>query len=1535
MQPKQSEQNNTQKKQSVFSVRKNSAVEIEAQVEEEKKLVRRGSMPREKTRSSADPTPVKRHMTMLDGSYNNKETSKKSRISTVENDSEVYGSDEKVKEYQKKEDNFLAEEEEDLSGSQYSDKDDHPDAKKNNDEDGYAEIGPEAQSRSLNSDNHEVHGQNSIAEDNPDHSFPTNKVMPAQNSIQNSNELIKPNKGQDNGGELEGEQDEVPSDPHADMNGEKLGSRRLTQNGRAKGEFIGDKMNRSARKVIDKNVIDRIDESNFHGHTSRICMIPPENRKNLDQDILVKATSFLTFFQNMNKKKVNIEFNTHFRCCKHLMLRNYRIGQCVLEYGDIPDNFYIILSGSCSVYFPRDGAKREADKEAIKLLGKVMKNVPLLEKFAFKKYATTDNGFSDDMIESARTFSKIKGNNVEYLEDHLEKMLGKIKEADLVKHKALFDDDGVLRMSYVGTIPRGAHFGDLGLTEKALRKATIICNEKSELAYMGKEDFLKVLGEVSKMGNDKKKKFYCHQVFKNAFDLDLAGSIGNFWDKKIKLNRNNHIYKQGEVPKSAYIVKKGSIMIYQKKEEEIITTEAQAKVNEMARKIPRMKQVNLAILEEGEIFGEEEIIKGCNRICSAVMMEETIILEITKNNFAQLCKDFRIFNEHMKKLVQDKAKSRKDTCKKSSTIGGHFWSTKVSTDYHKVGNPNLKKVHIDWSDQRNHVTIQDYVAKHRKTDIITNSDGLFNINMDINNNLFINNNQPETIELKKQYNENSSLLGALDVSKYQRDVKIKCSGLGQKWYSKVKRMKNFEELDEVNADQNAKYVKKDVQEIIDDLTHMRDTNTNGFRKSQMVKNPAGSIITANSKKFDNMSKIGHFTTNHNNKTADDDRLELNSVDNGSTYGKKSRSPQHLIHQINTELEIKKRNQRDILMSIRNEELAAFNEKKQNGESSYIDKDMSKVYGKLNSNSIHQDILKMNMRLTGPDNFPAKVGTDKMGNSQEIFVGHPNYTNDVTSPLSQKFDKEESANYTDINHMDNTPRNDPSFVCKTNDSYRKTVHTSQMDENMIPNDQTLQQNEKHSGIHMKNHNSTISLPHIGKFNKHNIVPNNKSINRANRGSYTSRMSQQKPNPLIPSNEQPKRSSFKALDKQQAIDILNYDNSMSNSKTIKGSVKYNENYFTNIKSDNGRDTPQGHMQQDNFFPRSDKDNQQGEYDDNGKLDKQDLDMGANGQDFIGINIYNRPDEKDSDQKVQSVIPEINGTQLSMDAPPSIKPMDYKDSILKKSSSPINEENEMLVNRVSPDNKVNSMNHDLMVPQIGNSNDMAALKHTDEKVQKMTRKKEKIRHRNGSPRNNRTTHSPNNKCKQFSPQKSPQNRSNIVHGSDMILNGQSLYGETPAFYKNKSPNIDEIPYYSLISEIEGPMHTFEDKIIKPEVKKSSKSQKRKAKPNFNPNKSIDGINHSQATNIMIASSRIQYNSSILETITKNRNLLTNIHAKPYNLDPLYKPSHKIHMSSKHNMFRFTPANNIFLERYKKRGLSIENVSTYKCKNIHLTAR
>ena len=60
-----------------------------------------------------------------------------------------------------------------------------------------------------------------------------------------------------------------------------------------------------------------------------------------------------------------------------------------------------------------------------------------------------------------------------------------------------------------------------------------------------------------------------------------------------------------------------------------------------------------------------------------------------------------------------------------------------------------------------------------------------------------------------------------------------------------------------------------------------------------------------------------------------------------------------------------------------------------------------------------------------------------------------------------------------------------------------------------------------------------------------------------------------------------------------------------------------------------------------------------------------------------------------------------------------MDYKDSILKKSSSPINEENEMLVNRVSPDNKVNSMNHDLMVPQIGNSNDMAALKHTDEKV------------------------------------------------------------------------------------------------------------------------------------------------------------------------------------------------------------------------------
>lgn len=50
--------------------------------------------------------------------------------------------------------------------------------------------------------------------------------------------------------------------------------------------------NSSNRNTISKNTINFINETNFYGHCSRVCMIPPETRKQLDLDILIKATSF-------------------------------------------------------------------------------------------------------------------------------------------------------------------------------------------------------------------------------------------------------------------------------------------------------------------------------------------------------------------------------------------------------------------------------------------------------------------------------------------------------------------------------------------------------------------------------------------------------------------------------------------------------------------------------------------------------------------------------------------------------------------------------------------------------------------------------------------------------------------------------------------------------------------------------------------------------------------------------------------------------------------------------------------------------------------------------------------------------------------------------------------------------------------------------------------------------------------------------------------------------------------------------------------
>ena len=177
-----------------------------------------------------------------------------------------------------------------------------------------------------------------------------------------------------------------------------------------------------SKRKIGKNILNMITEENCHGHASRICMIDPEERKPYDIEVLVKATSFLMFFKNMNKKKAFIEFNCQVKCCKWLYSKSYAQGAGVITFGAAPDNFYIILRGTVGIYIPRPFEKRDFDLKVMTLLVQLTKGKK--NDFNYKAYATPENGFTDDMIAVALTFAKIKDKYITYTDEFLAKIFG-------------------------------------------------------------------------------------------------------------------------------------------------------------------------------------------------------------------------------------------------------------------------------------------------------------------------------------------------------------------------------------------------------------------------------------------------------------------------------------------------------------------------------------------------------------------------------------------------------------------------------------------------------------------------------------------------------------------------------------------------------------------------------------------------------------------------------------------------------------------------------------------------------------------------------------------------------------------------------------------------------------------------------------------------------------------------------------------------------------------------------------------------------
>lgn len=93
--------------------------------------------------------------------------------------------------------------------------------------------------------------------------------------------------------------------------------------------------------------------------------------------------------------------------------------------------------------------------------------------------------------------------------------------------------------------------------------------------------------------------------------MELGGGMSGTGESaaKIEFQKGESVFTEGEPGDAAYVVESGTVEIYKKVEGE---------------------RVRLATLNAGELFGEMAIIDGSERMASAVALEYSVVIKITR-----------------------------------------------------------------------------------------------------------------------------------------------------------------------------------------------------------------------------------------------------------------------------------------------------------------------------------------------------------------------------------------------------------------------------------------------------------------------------------------------------------------------------------------------------------------------------------------------------------------------------------------------------------------------------------------------------------------------------------------------------------------------------------------------------------------------------------------------------------------------------------------------------------------------------------------
>lgn len=102
-------------------------------------------------------------------------------------------------------------------------------------------------------------------------------------------------------------------------------------------------------------------------------------------------------------------------------------------------------------------------------------------------------------------------------------------------------------------------FGEVGLSMRKPRAASIVCFEDSEFAILDADDFTNILKKIEKKEIEDRVSFFAENFCRSLRSEVVLKISLNF--VKQSFCKDRIIYNQGDEPNEVYIIKKGEVQV--------------------------------------------------------------------------------------------------------------------------------------------------------------------------------------------------------------------------------------------------------------------------------------------------------------------------------------------------------------------------------------------------------------------------------------------------------------------------------------------------------------------------------------------------------------------------------------------------------------------------------------------------------------------------------------------------------------------------------------------------------------------------------------------------------------------------------------------------------------------------------------------------------------------------------------------------------------------------------------------------------------